>query len=208
MATGDSRFEDLTEREREVIALVARGLTNGQIGERLGISFETAKWHVAHIISKTGAETREEAVERWQAQRRLLARIGRRMRALVALPLLAKSVAVAGGVMAATMGVAVVFVVADGRGQGGPGADPVDNATPVARTATPAIATATPADPWWDEIRASLIASEQLELPIPAAAEITWDGVRWQVGAINRWQALPRGVARDGAPSDGLRGWQ
>lgn len=52
----------LTEREREVLALLAEGLTNRAIGRRLGISEHTAKFHVQALLSKLGAASRTEAV--------------------------------------------------------------------------------------------------------------------------------------------------
>lgn len=51
----------LTERERQVLDLVARGLSNGQIAEQLFISSKTASVHVSNILRKTGATTRTEA---------------------------------------------------------------------------------------------------------------------------------------------------
>ncbi len=74
----------LTDREREVLGLMARGLTNGEIAERLDISFATAKSHVSAIIGKLGVETREEAVRRWRAEQRPAARFSRIVRGLVA----------------------------------------------------------------------------------------------------------------------------
>jgi NarL family two-component system response regulator LiaR len=53
---------DLTEREREVLALLAQGMNNGQIAEQLVISVSTAKYHVSSLLSKLGAATRTEAV--------------------------------------------------------------------------------------------------------------------------------------------------
>jgi DNA-binding CsgD family transcriptional regulator len=52
----------LTAREAEVLELVARGLTNGQIGERLFISTKTASVHVSNLLAKLGASGRAEAV--------------------------------------------------------------------------------------------------------------------------------------------------
>lgn len=52
---------DLTPREREVWALVANGLTNPQIAERLGLSDNTVKFHVQHLFSKLGVKNRTEA---------------------------------------------------------------------------------------------------------------------------------------------------
>ena len=54
--------EELTEREREVLQLVALGLANKTIAARLGISEHTVKFHVAAILSKLGAGSRTEAV--------------------------------------------------------------------------------------------------------------------------------------------------
>jgi len=53
---------DLTERERDVLALMIEGLNNNQIAERLVISTATVKYHVGNILSKLGAANRVEAV--------------------------------------------------------------------------------------------------------------------------------------------------
>ncbi len=52
---------DLTEREREVLALVARGYTNKHIAEALFVSEKTARNHVSHILEKLGLARRSEA---------------------------------------------------------------------------------------------------------------------------------------------------
>jgi DNA-binding CsgD family transcriptional regulator len=51
---------DLTLREREVAALLAEGLTNGQLAERLFISPKTAAVHVSNILAKLGLAGRAE----------------------------------------------------------------------------------------------------------------------------------------------------
>jgi DNA-binding NarL/FixJ family response regulator len=63
--TGSQRgaiAEPLTERERQVLAMLAGGLSNRRIAERLAISENTVKAHVASILAKLGATTRTEAV--------------------------------------------------------------------------------------------------------------------------------------------------
>jgi len=58
---GRPRREILTAREWEVLALLREGLTNRQIAQRLGVSENTAKYHVAQIFSKLGVNSRKEA---------------------------------------------------------------------------------------------------------------------------------------------------
>jgi DNA-binding NarL/FixJ family response regulator len=63
---GDAVAE-LTARERQVLELIAEGLSNRQIGERLYISGKTASVHVSAILRKLGASSRTEAVYRARA---------------------------------------------------------------------------------------------------------------------------------------------
>ena len=55
-------IDDLSEREREVFRLVARGLSNGEIGQELFISETTVKTHVTHILQKLDLRDRVQAV--------------------------------------------------------------------------------------------------------------------------------------------------
>lgn len=55
-------LDSLTEREREVLTLVAGGLSNDAIAERLHVSPLTAKTHVNHIMTKLGARDRAQLV--------------------------------------------------------------------------------------------------------------------------------------------------
>ncbi|MEZ4517630.1 MAG: response regulator transcription factor [Chloroflexota bacterium] len=54
--------EDLTPREKEVLELVAQGLTNKAIGLRLSISEHTVKFHLNSVLGKLGAQSRTDAV--------------------------------------------------------------------------------------------------------------------------------------------------
>jgi two-component system nitrate/nitrite response regulator NarL len=56
--------EALTPREREVLALLAEGLSNKAIADRLAISEHTAKFHVNAVLAKLGVQRRTEAVVR------------------------------------------------------------------------------------------------------------------------------------------------
>ncbi len=59
---GESYAINLTDRELETLGLVANGLTNPQIAERLFVSISTVNFHVHNVLDKLGAKTRTEAV--------------------------------------------------------------------------------------------------------------------------------------------------
>ena len=58
---GEPAPERLTSREREVLALIARGFSNKRIARELGIAEKTVKTHVGHVLAKLGVADRTQA---------------------------------------------------------------------------------------------------------------------------------------------------
>lgn len=63
-APGREVFPQLTEREREVLAMLARGLDNRRIARELFLSDKTVRNHVSSVLTKLGVEDRAEAADR------------------------------------------------------------------------------------------------------------------------------------------------
>ncbi len=67
-----SRYESLTARERDVIALITTGLMNKQVAGKLGVSEITVKIHRGHLMEKMGVRTLAELVKIYEALRPVL----------------------------------------------------------------------------------------------------------------------------------------
>ena len=59
---GEAALAGLTDREREVLRLIALGLTNQELCDRLWLSMTTVKTHVSHLLAKTGSRDRVQLV--------------------------------------------------------------------------------------------------------------------------------------------------
>lgn len=58
----DDRLSSLTRRQRDVLTMMAEGLSNKEIGDRLGLNINTVKGHVTAILRELGVENRTQAV--------------------------------------------------------------------------------------------------------------------------------------------------
>lgn len=129
-----------TKRQRQVLALLAAGKTNAEVAVELGISRDGAKWHVAEILSKLQATSREEAAEYWRRRNGMVPRFARVFRGLIGstAALWIASGAIAGGVVAG-----MVLGVAAMREGGG---SPVTGSAPPMASSTVQHATAVLSD--------------------------------------------------------------
>lgn len=127
--TEDSGLEpdplaELTPRNREVLELVARGLTNGEISRELGITLDGAKWHLREIITRLGVGSREEAAAIWRAEQRPTRRLRRWAFAIPLRPVIAATM---GGVGVVGLAVAAILVLGGGDA---PAGEPVESTPP------------------------------------------------------------------------------
>ncbi len=122
-------LDNLTNRQREVLELVARGKTNIEIADELGIGFESAKSHVSDILLRLDVSSREDAAAAWRANNSALSRLRRT----------ATGFFVTGFGKAATAGVVALLAVGVGAalflgGEGDPGSNDAAEALPALET--------------------------------------------------------------------------
>jgi DNA-binding CsgD family transcriptional regulator len=153
-----------TPRQRQVLELIARGHTNGQIAESLGISFAGAKWHVSEVISRLGVSSREDAGSYWREAHGMRRKARHVAQAIFSVGA-AKLVAAATGV--AVLGAAIIAVLVLASGDGSGSDDEARAAQPATGTASPAAGTATPA------IETATVPAA----PIPVPTTIVPDGL-------------------------------
>jgi len=134
---------DLSPRQREVLDLVARGRTNAEIAEALGITLDGAKWHVREILAKLQVQSREEAAAAWRSRNRPGARLAR---ALLGLTWPATAIRATLATAIAAGAVAGGVVLYESLRTGGEGAQAAATAGAVAApAATPTADTSLPA---------------------------------------------------------------
>ena len=108
-------MESLSEREMAVLDLIARGNTNPEIAEELGIRFETANWYVSEVLQKLQVPSREAAAAEYRRYNRPAAKL---IRALAGVPLLLRWGGAATAILV-TAAVIVALNVPDDREIGG-----------------------------------------------------------------------------------------
>lgn len=104
--------EPLTARQRQVLELIARGYTNGQIANELGITLDGAKWHVREILTKLGVEHREQAADWYQRRRSPVRQLQGAVRALFAPAVLKFAGGAAGAIAVLALAILAVAVFA------------------------------------------------------------------------------------------------
>ncbi len=128
-----TREPDWTPRQREVLDLLVRGRTNGEIANELGISLDGAKWHVSEIITRLGVDSRDEAAEYWRHRNGLRMRFTRVLQGIFGSNVL-KVVGIGAAVGAVVVASAMVIFALNDSGDGSPLAGVP---TPPAETTTP-----------------------------------------------------------------------
>jgi DNA-binding NarL/FixJ family response regulator len=65
--TAASTIEDLTAREREILELLAKGFSNKEIAQHVGLSNDTIRWHLRHVYEKLHVRSRMEAAIKFRS---------------------------------------------------------------------------------------------------------------------------------------------
>lgn len=106
-------LDTLTPRQRDVLAELARGKTNIETADELGIGFESVKSHVSEILLRLQVSSREEAAAAWQEQGGVVSRLRRTATGFLVTGL---GKMVTAGVVALLVGVAVPIFASTGGG--------------------------------------------------------------------------------------------
>jgi DNA-binding CsgD family transcriptional regulator len=125
---------DLTPKQRQVLELVARGRTNFEIAQELGISLDGAKWHLRELFAKLDVDSREEAAAWWREYNTPRERLSRMARALLPGTI---GKWLIGGAASALVVVGIVVAVLVAQGSGEPGSEQA--AETVTATATTSV---------------------------------------------------------------------
>ena len=129
-----------TARQKQVLELIARGRSNTEIAEALGLSLAGAKWHVSEILSKLQADQREEAADYWRRYNGLAPRFERIFRGIAG-GFATKWIAGTAAVLVAGASAAVIVAIALNQSS----EEPLASGTPIA--GVPGTAATTPSAP-------------------------------------------------------------
>lgn len=102
-----------TPRHVEVLNLLARGRTNPEIAETLGITLDGAKYHIREILSALGVDSREDAADYWRAETSAPSRLKRNLKNLALLPAVRWGLLAGTGAALAAGGLAFLFLARD-----------------------------------------------------------------------------------------------
>lgn len=172
-----------TPRQVEVLDLLAKGRSNPQIAEELGVSLQGAKWHVREVMSKLGVDSRDGAADYWRQRNGLPARLQRSMRGIAA-GLSLKWVAAAGAGIVVALGALAVIVALQNGGETEPVAP---DETPTVQEGTPTAAPSPAATP----------TPGATGTPAPGVAAIERASGQWETLTFARGEriVLPNGIA-------------
>lgn len=191
--------EELTPRQREILALMSKGLTNFEIAQRLDISLDGVKYHVSGILDKLNVERREEAAAMWQEHQRLGNRLRRAFNAIIPARLVLPIAAGIAG--AAVIGGITAAVLLTRGGDDGTPTDAVGTETPDTTPETPAPSVTPEPGANTEDLPSDGTGAYNYD---PELAYVDPDGVVWLVAAdgSDRRQLLD-GCTGIGSPKSG-----